>query len=61
LREYLKVQSGQQGFKEVLARYDVGWVLIPPVGSLSTHLAYQEEWAEVYRDKVAVIWARETE
>ncbi|MGD2176881.1 MAG: hypothetical protein PVG71_03565 [Anaerolineae bacterium] len=59
LRQYLKVQTAQLGFDEVLEAYGVDWVLTPSGGTLSTQLTCEEGWTEAYRDEVATIRVRE--
>jgi hypothetical protein len=59
LRRYLEVQLGRPGFQEALAEYNVNLVLTYPDDALSLRLDCVGGWEEVYRDDVAVIWARE--
>jgi hypothetical protein len=49
-RSYEQVISLQPGWEDVLAKYGVGWVLIPADEPLSSELARRSEWKEVYHD-----------
>lgn len=59
LRRYLETQLGRPGFEDTLAEYGVNFVLTYPDDVLSFRLECAGGWEEVYRDDVAVIWARE--
>lgn len=54
-REYLQVLSGEVGWEDILAKYDVSWAILPPT-EIATHLMEVDlGWQEVYRDETAVI------
>jgi hypothetical protein len=57
-REYEQVISVQPGWERVLDRYAVGWVLIPVDQALARELSLRDDWSEVYRDGMAVIYQR---
>ncbi|MEA3375488.1 MAG: hypothetical protein U9R72_04745 [Chloroflexota bacterium] len=58
LRRYLRVQAARPGFEETLAEYDVNLVLTPSESTLSSQLACERGWREMYRDDVASVWVR---
>jgi len=54
-REYLEVLSASEGWEDILAKYDVAWVILPS-DEIVTHLLQVDlGWQEVYRDETAVI------
>lgn len=57
-REYEKVITLDEGWPDILARYDVQWVLMPTASALAKELRMTPGWKEVYRDAVAVILHR---
>ncbi len=57
--DYVTVANGDPGWEAVLARYDVGWVLVPPGAPLVRHLQATGGWHPVYADSVAVVLVRE--
>ncbi|GAP06258.1 hypothetical protein ATHL_01108 [Anaerolinea thermolimosa] len=57
-REYEQVLTLDEGWQEILARYDVQWVLMPTESALVRELRVTSGWKEVYRDNVAVILHR---
>lgn len=57
-REYERVITLDEGWQEILSRYDVQWVLMPPESSLARELRMTPGWKEVYRDNTAVILHR---
>jgi hypothetical protein len=58
LRRYLETQFARPGFQQTFEEYDVNLILMPSESSLSSQLACQESWSQVYRDDVATIWTR---
>jgi|YNPNPStandDraft_1061719.scaffolds.fasta_scaffold14684_2 hypothetical protein len=57
-REYWQVLQGQEGWAEVLERYDVRWVILPPSRPLAAALDASPGWQRLYADETAVIWQR---
>ncbi len=57
-REYEAVITLAQGWEQVLARYDVDWVIMPLDSRLAVALRQDDGWAEVYVDATAVVLQR---
>jgi hypothetical protein len=57
-REYERVIQAEPGWEEILTKYSVGWLLIPPGERLERELNAVGGWREVYRDESAVIFSR---
>lgn len=57
-REYEKVITLDEGWSDILTRYDVQWVLMPTASVLVKELRMTPGWEEVYQDDVAVILHR---
>ena len=58
LNEYEDVVSLRSGWKQVLDRYGVDYVVYNKGAALSNVLATQSDWTLVYQDSVAVIYVR---
>jgi hypothetical protein len=58
-REYLATLNGLPGWRAVLDRYDVEWILVGSREPLVQLLALDPEWRRVYTDEVAAIYRRE--
>ncbi len=57
-RQYEKVITLGEGWEQVLARYDVDWVIMPPDSRLVRELRQDPLWTETYADDTAVILLR---
>ncbi len=59
-RDYLRVARGQNGWEEVLLRYDVDRVVVHEEAQerLAEVLRSHEEWRVVYEDDVAIVFDR---
>ncbi|MBA3530798.1 MAG: hypothetical protein H0T73_02600 [Ardenticatenales bacterium] len=55
---YFKGFGGETDWYKPLDDYDADYVLMEPSRGLVTFLSLSEEWREIYRDKVAVIFER---
>ncbi len=53
-REYERVISVSNGWKNILIKYDVAWVIIPSDSILADKLG-EQGWQELYRDATATI------
>jgi hypothetical protein len=53
-REYVLVESVQPGWNDILAKYDVDWVIIQPNQPLAAALS-GENWNILYQDSTAII------
>lgn len=58
-REYWQALQGQEGWAEVLERYDVRWVILPPSRPLALALDRSAQWQRLYADEAAVVWQRQ--
>ncbi len=61
IKEYVQVATVKPGWADLLDKYGVNWALLPADHRLSVMLGLHSQWQEVYRDEVAVIYARNTD
>lgn len=57
-RQYEQVITLSPGWEDVLARYQVDWVILPPAEAAARALKSSLEWQVVYEDDVAVVMIR---
>ncbi len=57
-RAYETVIMSGKGWEQVLQRYDVQWIIIPPTSFLARELEYSSGWQQVYGDSTSVIFVR---
>ncbi|MBI3968162.1 MAG: hypothetical protein HY329_21200 [Chloroflexi bacterium] len=58
--DYLRVHFGRSGWQEVLDRFAIDAVLMPPsTGAAAVLSVARSEWRQVYADDVAVIFVRQ--
>jgi len=57
-REYEKVVTLSAGWEEILAKYDVSWVIVRGSTPLASALSASGNWETAYRDQTAVILIR---
>ncbi|HEX6309319.1 MAG TPA: hypothetical protein VFZ69_14080 [Longimicrobiales bacterium] len=55
-REYGRVLAAASGWQDVLAAYDVSWVLVPPGEPVAAALHTSRDWRPVYEDGTAVLF-----
>ena len=55
-REYETVISLDDGWEDVLEKYNVGWVIVPVDSLLARELQKMDGWQQVYRDNTTVIF-----
>jgi hypothetical protein len=60
LNEYEDVQTLRPDWKQILARYQVDYVVYNKGEALANVLADEPDWKLVYQDSVAVIFVRTT-
>jgi len=60
LKEYFKVERIEPGWREVLNKYEINWIIHETNSMLSTFLLEREDWKIIYADKVASIFVRNT-
>ncbi len=59
MKAFDRADKVQPGWEEVFQKYNVGWTLLPVAHPLNSLLALQPKvWKDIYRDHVAVIYAR---
>jgi len=58
LKDYLKALGADLGWREVLDKNQVTWVLIPPDAPLANVLKETADWKVVYDDGVAIVFTR---
>jgi hypothetical protein len=56
--EYIKLMYVDLGWKEVLDKYEVQWVVVPPRSPLANALKETDGWAVAYDDGVAIVFRR---
>jgi hypothetical protein len=56
--EYRAVANLQRGWEQVLAKYQVEYILFESNSSLASALSMHPGWREIYRDELAVIFLR---
>ncbi|MCL5256432.1 MAG: hypothetical protein M1319_01370 [Chloroflexi bacterium] len=59
-KEWATVDRVQPGWREVLNKYDVNWIIMPTGSQVDVLLQEVKDWRLVYRDKTAVIYVRNT-
>jgi hypothetical protein len=57
-REYLQTINAEPGWDQVLERYQVQWVIIPPTRALAAQLDESPNWTRRYEDTTAGVWVR---
>jgi hypothetical protein len=55
---YLKIANVQPGWKEILSKYDISWIIFDTYSALTTALRDQREWQPIYSDQVATIFVK---
>jgi hypothetical protein len=60
IREYQKVVSADQGWENVIKKYDISWVIAEKNSLISAKLALLDTWILIYQDTTTVIF-RSTE
>jgi len=56
--DYVKVARVLPGWKEILKKYDIGWVIFDTQSPLSVALNDQSDWRPIYSDPVATIFVK---
>ena len=57
-KEYLKVTYLEPGWKKVIEKYNINWIIFNTNSILSRFLLEKKEWHLIYSDKVANIFVR---
>jgi hypothetical protein len=58
MKEYFKVSRVEAGWKDVLKKYDMTWIIYNADSPLSRFLLADREWRLIYADKVADIFVK---
>lgn len=58
MKEYIKVVRIEQGWDEVLKKYNINWIIYNANSPLSQFLLERDDWKLVYADKVADIFVK---
>jgi hypothetical protein len=58
--EYLKVADVERGWKDVLKKYDITWIIYNNESPLSNLLLETDDWRLIYSDQVANIFVKNT-
>ncbi|MDI7258536.1 MAG: hypothetical protein QME90_01295 [Thermodesulfobacteriota bacterium] len=58
LREYSKVTKFEQGWEDIIRKYDINWIIFETDHVFSRFLREREDWKLIYTDKVASIFVR---
>jgi hypothetical protein len=57
-REYVQVMSVENGWQEILEKYDVSWVIVQSDKPLVPALQEELDWEVIYSDQTAAILRR---
>jgi hypothetical protein len=57
-KEYIEVVNFEQGWGEILEKYQITWIIYYSKSALSRYLLQNEDWSLVYADKVASIFLK---
>jgi hypothetical protein len=60
MKEYIKVVRIEQGWDEVLKKYNINWIIYNANSPLSQFLLERDDWKLIYADKVANIFVKNT-
>jgi hypothetical protein len=55
---YLKVAHARPGWKNILAQFDIDWVIFDTDSALTAALRESNDWQPIYSDKIATIFIR---
>jgi hypothetical protein len=58
LQDYWKMVKCQEGWQDLLSKYKIDWVFVPPNLELPKQLANDKAWQKLYSDNDSVIYAR---
>jgi hypothetical protein len=58
LQDYWKIVQCADGWQDLLKKYDIGWVFLPPNLELPKRLAQDPNWHLLYSDKASVVYQR---
>ena len=55
---YLRVANVQPGWKDILRKYDISWIIFDTHSALTAALRDQTDWQPIYSDQVATIFVK---
>ena len=58
LKEYLKVIKFEEGWEDIIKKYEINWIIFDTDSMLSRFLKERKDWYLIYTDKVASIFVR---
>jgi len=58
VKDHLTILNVRRGWRELLDKNQVNWVVVPVDSALANTLAVVDEWKVVHQDDSAVIFAR---
>jgi hypothetical protein len=56
--EYLHVLEAKPGWENILEKYGVRWVILPPDRPISAWLDVDQAWEKIYSDDTANVWVK---
>jgi len=56
IQDYWKMVNCSDGWQDLLKKYNIGWVFLPPKLDLVKHLSTDPNWHRLYEDKGSVIY-----
>jgi hypothetical protein len=57
-REYNQVIEASPGWENILDKYQVQWIIIPPNLDVADWLDLSPDWKMYYSDKITAVWVR---
>ena len=58
LKEYIKVTKFEEGWEDIIKKYEINWIIFDTDSMLSRFLKERKDWKLIYTDKVASIFVR---
>jgi hypothetical protein len=55
---YLKIANVQPGWKDILSKYNISWIIFDTYSALTAALRDQKDWQPIYSDQVATIFVK---
>ena len=55
---YLTIANVQPGWREILGKYDISWIIFDTYSALTAALRDQRDWQPIYSDRVATIFVK---
>lgn len=58
LKDYIKITRFEQGWQDIIKKYEINWIIFGTDSALSRFLKERDDWKLIYTDKVASIFVR---